>query len=98
MRDKPSPGAPRQALSATARFVERVLLAVVALAVIVLGFFFLAAAVVAGAILAAAVLVRLWWLQRSIRKREQDRYLSAEYTVVEREEPARDEPRLPPDR
>ncbi|MGH8640437.1 MAG: hypothetical protein ACRET6_01935 [Burkholderiales bacterium] len=73
---------------------ERALVAAVALALVVLGFFFLAAALVAGAILAAVLLLRLWWLQRGIRKADEAAFLTTEYKVVEREG-ARD-PRLPP--
>jgi hypothetical protein len=63
-------------------------------ALVVLGFFFLAAALVAGALLGAVILIRLWWLQRKIRKAEEARYLTTEYTVVDRERPP--DPRLPP--
>jgi len=73
---------------------ERILFGVAALALLVLGFFFIAAALVAGAILAAVVLLRLWWLRRRLRKAEAARYISAEYTVVERESPPPS--RLPP--
>ena len=74
--------------------VERILFGLLALALLVLGFFFIVAALVAGAILAAAALLRFWWLQRKLRKAEKDRYVSAEYTVVERESPPLS--RLPP--
>lgn len=74
--------------------LERIAYGVLALVLIVLGFFFLAAALVAGAALAAVVLARLWWVRRRLRKAEEAQYVSAEYTVVEREE--RPGPRLPP--
>ena len=64
---------------------ERIIVAILALALVVLGFFFLAAAVVAGAILAGVVLVRLWWLKRKLKKAADQEFVSAEYTVVERE-------------
>lgn len=76
--------------------IERVLVGVLALALLVLGFFFVAAALVAGAILAAVVLLRLWWLGRRLRKAEAERYVAAEYMVVEREAPPSS--RLPPAR
>lgn len=72
--------------------MERIIIGVLALALLVLGFFFLAAAVVAGAVLAGVILIRLWWLQRRIRKAEEARYLTTEYKVVDREQ----DPRLPP--
>jgi len=73
---------------------EKILLAVAALALVVLGFFFLAAALIAGVILAGVVLIRLWWLRRRMRKEAEARYLTTEYTVVERE--GQRDPRLPP--
>jgi membrane protein implicated in regulation of membrane protease activity len=73
---------------------ERIVLAVVALALFVLGFFFLAAALVAGGILATIVLLRVWWLQRRMRKAEEASYLTTEFRVVERE--GQQDPRLPP--
>lgn len=75
---------------------ERIVLGILALGLLVLGFFFIAAALVAGTILAAVALLRFWWLRRRLRKAEAERYVSAEYTVVERESPAPS--RLPPDR
>lgn len=74
--------------------IERIVLALVALALFVLGFFFLAAALVAGGILALIVLLRLWWLQRKIKKAEEASYLTTQFEVVERE--SQGDPRLPP--
>jgi hypothetical protein len=83
-RDDPDSG-PKRALPTVAAIAERIVLAAAALALVVLGFFFLAAALVAGAVLAGVILTRLWWLQRRIRKAEEARYLTTEYTVVDRE-------------
>lgn len=77
-----------------AAIAGRIVLAAAALALVVLGFFFLAAALMAGAVLAGVILIRLWWLQRRIRKAEEARYLTTEYTVVDRERPP--DPSLPP--
>ena len=74
--------------------IERIVLGLVALALFVLGFFFLAAALVAGTILALAVLLRLWWLQRRMKKVEEASYLTTQFEVVERE--SQRDPRLPP--
>jgi len=93
-RDDPD-AVPKQALPAVTAIVGRILFAVAALALVVLGFFFLAAALVAGAVLAGIMLIRFWWLQRRIRKADEARYLTTEYTVVERER--QKNPRLPPD-
>jgi hypothetical protein len=65
--------------------LERVVYAILALALVVLGFFFLAAAVVAGAIIAGVVLLRLWWLKRRLKKAADSEFVTAEYTVIERE-------------
>jgi len=92
-RDDPDRGR-KQALPAVAAIAERIVLAAAALALVVLGFFFLAAALVAGAVLAGVILIRLWWLQRRIRKAEEAQYLTTEYTVVDRERPPGT--RLPP--
>ena len=89
-----SDAVPKQTLPAVAAIVGRIVLAAAAVALVVLGFFFLAAALVAGALLGAVILIRLWWLQRKIRKTEEARYLTTEYTVVDRERPP--DPRLPP--
>ena len=85
-RDDPDAG-PKRALLAVGAFAERIVLAAAALALVVLGFFFLAVALTAGAVLAGVILIRLWWLQRRIRKAEEARYLTTEYTVVDRERP-----------
>jgi small-conductance mechanosensitive channel len=92
-RDDPDAG-PKGALPAVGAIAERIVLAAAALALVVLGFFFLAAALIAGAMLAGVILIRLWWLQRKIRKAEEAGYLTTEYTVVDRERPK--SPRLPP--
>jgi hypothetical protein len=89
-----SDAVPKQTFPAVAAIVGRIVLAAAAVALVVLGFFFLAAALVAGALLGAVILIRLWWLQRKIRKAEEARYLTTEYTVVDRERPP--DPRLPP--
>ncbi|MGH8647773.1 MAG: hypothetical protein ACREUP_00495, partial [Burkholderiales bacterium] len=86
--------APRRTLPSAAAIVERVVVGALALTLVVLGFFFLAAALIAGAVLAAVFLARVWWLRRKIKKAEEDRYLTTEYTVVDRERPQ--DPRLPP--
>jgi len=75
---------------------ERILFGILALALLVLGIFFIAAALVAGSILAAVALLRLWWIKRRVSKAQEERYLSTEYTVVEREELP--PPSLPPGR
>jgi small-conductance mechanosensitive channel len=85
-RDDPDAG-PKEALPAVATIAGRIVLAAAALALVVLGFFFLAVALIAGALLAGVILIRLWWLQRRIRKAEAARYLTAEYTVVDRDRP-----------
>jgi small-conductance mechanosensitive channel len=77
-----------------AAIAQRIVLAVATLALVVLGFFFLAAALIAGVVLTGIILIRLWWLQRRFRKAEEARYLTTEYTVVERERSPN--PRLPP--
>ena len=64
---------------------ERIVYAILAVALVVLGFFFLAAAVVAGAILAGVVLLRLWWISRRLKKAAEGEFVTAEYTVIERE-------------
>ena len=92
-RDDPDTGW-KEALPAVAAIAGRIVLAAAALALVVLGFFFLAAALIAGAFLAGVILIRLWWLQRRIRKAEEARYLTTEYTVVDRERPP--DPLLPP--
>ena len=92
-RDDPD-AVPKQALPAAAAVMGRIALGAAALVLVVLGFFFLAAALIAGGMLAGAILIRLWWLQRSIKKAEEARYLTTEYTVVDRERPP--DPRLPP--
>jgi hypothetical protein len=81
-------------LPAVARMLRNILLALATLALVVLGFFFLAAALAAGAILAAGILARTWWVGRKLARTRDAQYLTAEYTVVEREG-SRD-PRLPP--
>jgi uncharacterized membrane protein YphA (DoxX/SURF4 family) len=90
-RDDPD-AVPKQALPAIAAIAGRIVVGIAALALVVLGFFFLAAALIAGAMLAGVILIRVWWLQRRARKAEESRYLTTEYTVVERER----DPRLPP--
>ena len=77
----------KQVLPAVTAIAGRIVVAAAALALVVLGFFFLAAALIAGGMLAGVILIRLWWLQRRIRKAEEARYLTAEYTVVDRERP-----------
>ena len=83
-----------QTLPALTAVAGRIVVGAAAAALVVLGFFFLAAALIAGGMLAGVILIRLWWLQRRIKKAEEDRYLTTEYTVVDREH-AQD-PRLPP--
>ena len=92
-RDDPDPSQ-KEALPAVAALAGRIVLAAAALALVVLGFFFLAATLIAGALLAGVILIRLWWLQRRIRKAEEARYLTTEYTVVDRARPP--DPLLPP--
>lgn len=74
--------------------LERILYGIGALSVLVLGFFFLAATLVVGALLASAILLRFWWLKRQLRKAADAEFISADYTVIEREQPPA--PRLPP--
>jgi len=92
-RDDPD-AIPKQALPAVAAIAGRIVLGAATLALVVVGFFFLAAALIAGGMLAGVILIRLWWLQRKIKQAEEARYLTAEYTVVDRERPKN--PRLPP--
>lgn len=73
---------------------ERVLYAILALAVLVVGFFFLAAALVLAAALAGVILLRLWWLKRKLQRAADSEFVTADYTVIEREQPPG--PRLPP--
>ena len=73
---------------------ERILYGALFAAVLVLGFFFLVAALIAGAILAGVILLRFWWLKRKLAKAAQAEFITTEYTVVEREQPAAT--RLPP--
>ncbi len=72
---------------------ERIVYGTLLLAVLVLGFFFLIAALVAGAVLAGVMLARFWWLKRKLAKAAEAEFITTEYTVVEREQPAA--PRLP---
>lgn len=72
---------PRRAAS----LPERIAYAFLAIIVVILGFFFLAAAVAAGAVLASVVLVRYWWVRRRLRKAADSEFITAEYSVVERE-------------
>ena len=65
--------------------LERILWFITALVVLALAFFFIAAAVVVGAVLGAALIARIWWFNRKIRKAAEDRILTTEYAVVERE-------------
>ena len=73
--------------------LERIVFGMLLLAVLVLGFFFLVTALIAGAILAGIVLLRFWWLKRKLKKAANEEFLTADYTVVERERPAA--PRFP---
>lgn len=73
---------------------ERIVYGALLLAVLVLGFFFLVAALIAGAMLAGVILLRFWWLKRKLEKTANAEYITTEYAVVEREQPAA--PRLPP--
>lgn len=73
---------------------ERIVFGTLLAAVLVLGFFFLVAALIAGAILAGVILLRFWWLKRKLAKAAEAEFITTEYTVVEREQPAA--PRLPP--
>ena len=73
---------------------ERIVYGMLLAAVLVLGFFFLVAALIAGAILAGVILARFWWLKRKLAKAAEAEFITTEYTVVEREQPAA--PRLPP--
>lgn len=65
--------------------IERIVYAILALALVVFAFFFLAAALVAGVILAGLILLRFWWLRRKLRKAAEGEFVTAEYTVIERE-------------
>ena len=76
--------------------LERIVYAILGLTLVVLGFFFLAAALAAGAILAVVVLARLWWIRRRLRRAEEERFITTEYSVVERERPPA--PSLPQER
>ena len=67
---------------------ERIIYGTLLLAVLVLGFFFLVAALIAGAILAAVIFVRYWWMKRKLAKAADAEFITTEYTVVEREQPA----------
>ncbi len=74
--------------------LERIVYGILLLAVLVLGFFFLVSALIAGAILAGVVLLRFWWLKRKLKKAADAEFITTDYTVVERGQPAA--PRLPP--
>ena len=63
--------------------IERVVLFALGLMILVAAFFFIGIALIAGAILAGVVLIRLWWLQRKLRREQEDSYVEGEYTVVE---------------
>ncbi len=65
--------------------LERIVYGTLLVGVLVLGFFFLVAALIAGAILALVVLARFWWLKRRLRKAANEEFITAEYSVVERE-------------
>ena len=74
--------------------LERIIYGLLLLVVLVFAFFFLVAALIAGAVLAGVVLLRYWWLKRRLKKAADAEFITADYTVVEREsQPA---PRLPP--
>ena len=73
---------------------ERIVYGTLLAAVLVMGFFFLVAALIAGAILSGVILARFWWLKRKLAKAVEAEFITTEYTVVEREQPAA--PRLPP--
>jgi predicted lipid-binding transport protein (Tim44 family) len=68
-----------------ASWPERAAAFVLFMGVLILAFFFLAAALVAGAILAGVILLRFWWIKRKLRKAADEEYITAEYTVMERE-------------
>ena len=71
--------------------LERIIYGLLLLVVLVLGFFFLVAALIAGAVLAGIVLLRLWWLKRRLKEAANEEFITAEYAVIEPEQPA-----LPP--
>lgn len=66
-----------------ASLLERMVFFTLGLVILVAAFFFIGIALIAGAILAGIVLLRLWWLQRKLRRAQQDSYVEGEYTVVE---------------
>ncbi|MBS1217792.1 MAG: hypothetical protein H6R21_925 [Proteobacteria bacterium] len=63
--------------------IERVVLFALGLVILVAAFFFIGIALIAGAILAGVVLIRLWWLQRKLRRKQEESYVEGEYTVVD---------------
>ena len=77
-----------------AGLLERMVFFALGLVILVAAFFFIGIALIAGAILAGVILVRWWWLQRKLRREQQDSYVEGEYTVVET---AVTDQRAPPD-
>ncbi|MDP1536833.1 MAG: hypothetical protein Q8L95_06600 [Burkholderiales bacterium] len=66
-----------------ASLLERMVFFALGLVILVAAFFFIGIALIAGAILAGIVLLRLWWLQRKLRRAQQDTFVEGESTVVE---------------
>jgi Flp pilus assembly protein TadB len=77
-----------------AGLLERMVFFALGLVILVVAFFFIGIALIAGAILAGVILIRWWWLQRKLRREQQDSYVEGEYTVVET---AISDQRAPPD-
>jgi hypothetical protein len=65
--------------------LERIIWFITALTILALAFFFIATAIVVGAVLGAALVAKIWWTHRKIRQAAEDRILTTEYAVVERE-------------
>ena len=79
--DNPRLAGPR-GLSA---WMQRALIAVIAVSLAIVAAFFLTVALIAGAFIALAIGVRFWWTLRKLRRQAKaTAALEGEYTVVER--------------
>ena len=71
--------------SRATRWLQRALLAALALGLAITAIFFLMFAIVAGAVLALVIGVRFWWVMRKLRAHAKaTEALEGEYTVIER--------------
>ena len=66
-------------------WLQRALIAVVAISLAIVATFFLTVALIVGAFIALAIGLRFWWTLRKLRKQARaSAALEGEYTVVER--------------